>query len=205
MNPSVLISYPQGATSDQQQMIDQMNRALIDLYGQSDISPVPASVASVDNKLIWDYTVNSSTTQISTLQSGITLDGNAHGGYFAEFFFYNPTGGDVEYRMYANNDITNTNYNSVGFGVGWSNDALLMRGTPTGTLRTAFISGQIGLSPEGFLFFTHLAIANPSGGLAGAFGWEKSATITNLTRLDIVVSVAGGIGINSRFRLWRRI
>jgi hypothetical protein len=162
------------------------------------------SDATMPIKPIFDYTVTGSAVTSVTTDGTVTLDANTHGGYFAEYIIYNPTAGNTTYRMYYNNDTTNTNYYTIRPGVANVNDAYLtFNGGVIGTLVTGFWNGVVQISPAGFVR-SDLTFWETS-----FFGAEmchhKIATVANLTRIDWVSSVASGIGINSRFRLWRRM
>ena len=146
---------------------------------------------------------------IATATTSVTMDGlngNAHGGYEFEFIIVNTTGSTNVPRMYYNNDMTNTNYYFTDTNGGaYGNDAIL--GITGGVLagqRYTF-TGIIYITPEGAVGIIGERQKDSTVHEQNITVHKKSATIANLTRIDIVGSVDSGIGVNSRFRLWRRI
>jgi hypothetical protein len=156
------------------------------------------TAAAPSNSLVWDYTVTGSAVTSATSPA---LDGNAHGGYEFEFIIYNPTSGNITPRIYYNNDQVNTNYWVARFGYTWANDSRMIDNI--GPRVTYVAHGTIKITPSGLIstVFDWMLLPNGDGG-----HWvnNKTAAVTNLTRIDIVSIVANGIGVNSRFRLWRR-
>ena len=138
------------------------------------------------------------------------LDGNAHGGYEFEFSIINSSAGTARYRAYYNNDIVNTNYNihaiySTGSAVAatYGNEAYFdTSGVGVGVL-IVFV-GSITIDPTGYIAAS--SINHHHGAtVIETYVHKKIAAVANLTRIDIFANISDGIGINSRFRLWRRI
>ena len=155
---------------------------------------------------IWSKTITGSAVTSVTTNGEVTLDGNAHCGYRFEFIIVNPAGAASDYRLYVNNDTTDANYyffrNYYGAGAGTpapSNDALIVAAMAAST--TAFICGEIMLSADGYVTISGHAIQSNNYGIM--FSWRKTATIANLTRIDIV-GPTGKIDVNSSFQLWRK-
>ena len=161
--------------------------------------------ADLPGALIWNKLISGSAVTSVTTDGEVTLDGNAHGGYIYEFIIYNPTGGIILPRLYYNNDTTNTNYDHVTDPSGWANDAIIGYHSGIAAVEEASINGFISVTPRGYVSAKWFHVTSDTTWISGVGAHHKRATVTNLTRLDIVSSVASGIGINSRFRLWRRI
>ena len=109
--------------------------------------------------------------------------------------------------MYFNNDTTAGNYTTYAIVGGATNpasgvsasDAVISAQT---TLITRAIKGSIMFSPGGQISAEMRILAMNLNNVI-IRGLHKNATVTNLTRVDVVSDAASGIGINSRFRLWR--
>ena len=139
------------------------------------------------------------------------LDGKAHGGYDFEIYFRNDTATATAYAMYANNDTTATNYTrqelrarGVDIAIGGSTTDAFLIGTPLEPGNTYKATGSIGISSDGRLISTHMfgLIAAQQFSLCT---WSKNTVVTDLTSIIITSTVVNGIGVNSRFRLWRKI
>lgn len=169
-----------------------------------------ASDATMPIKPIWDKTVTGSAVTSVTTDGEVTLDGNAHGGYLLEFIITNGGATPANYSLYANNDQTASNYTreelraaAAAIAAGGATDAFMIGSTiAAGALYSFF--GSLSISPGGYLS-AEFRVPPIAAQQVSLCGWSKNATVTNLTRIDIVSSVTSGIGINSRFRLWRRI
>lgn len=155
-------------------------------------------------KPIWDKLITGAAVTSVTTDGEVTLDGNAHGGYFFEFVIYNSTGSTINPRLYYNNDTTNTNYEYGEETSAWANDAIFGYSAGLPTNSEVVVTGAIVISPSGYIatkwFWS--ALRTLLHNIQGT--QHKKASVANLTRIDIVSSVAIGIGINSQFRLWRR-
>ena len=73
-----------------------------------------------------------------------------------------------------------------------------------GTLREVRLSGTISISDRGYVNCKVNCGVEDANNYA-EFIHRKVATVTNLTRIDITADTASGIGIDSRFRLWRKM
>jgi len=155
------------------------------------------------NKPFWDQTITAAVTSVTSA----TLDGMADGGYDFEIWIYNPTGSTSAFSMYVNNDQTAANYDrtsmytaGVSAGVANSADALIANVLTTGR---AIVTGTLNISPDGYVSYNFIE-KRLSDKYILVHGVTKNATVTNVTRIDVVGSVASSIGINSRIRFWRR-
>lgn len=165
------------------------------------------NTAAPGNALVWDYTVTGSPV---TSVTSPTLDGNADGGYEFEFQIVNSSGSNVFYRLYYNNDQINSNYTGdelywtggVVNGKTQANDAYLLHYHLSHTDRI-FGRGAVDISPDGYVVSQYQAYK--FGGYLELVGHRKKAPANNLTRLDVVANVPNGIGLNSRFRLWKHV
>ena len=160
---------------------------------------------SVPQSLLhWDKLITGAAVTSVTTNGEVTLDGNAHGGYFFDWIFV-AAAGTPSMAMYYNNDQVITNYNRVVFYIAWYNDAYIHH-NPLPTSATIRIVGSIEITANGFINAGGTAMSLGGSTAEGiVIGHNKKQTVTNLTRIDIVSNVANSIGINSRFRLWRRI
>ena len=172
--------------------------------------------ALLDHQLIWDETISGSAVTSVTTNGTVTLDGNAHGGYWFEIIIENTSGSATQYYLYFNNDQTSTNYyqhgqhsNSSGADAYNNNTAELIPNGRTVTIGGyAMTTGMIMITPAGRTSYNNNGHYNDTGAggvLHNVQVVRKTATVTNLTRIDVVASVASAIGVDSQFRLWRRI
>jgi hypothetical protein len=172
--------------------------------GSGGIKFSDGSTQTTANRLVWDSTVTGSA--VTTLTSP-TLDGNADAGYEFEVWINNPTGASVTYSVYFNGDQTATNYQSFGVYGGAStasqynnNDASL---TGLGSNSETFVAGDISVSPTGRIALNARQTAGAvSNALLRGLWYKISAT--NLTSVKIASSATGGIGVNSRVRMWKK-
>lgn len=178
-------------------MITEMNRELGNKGGSSVVSSSGGSL------LIFDKLMESP----DTVFVAEDLDGMKHGGYYIELIINNPTASTTVPRLYYNKDLTNTNYNYVNYTLAWANDAILGNSTGITSGNEAIYNGYINISPFGHIT-THVletGANNFTGATAEDHGHHYKGKVDNLTRIDIVCSVQGSIGKNSRLRLWRRV
>lgn len=164
------------------------------------------NTAAPGNALVWDYTVTGSpVTSVTTP----TLDGNADGGYEFEFVLINTSIVATGLRLYYNEDQNKANYqvtyhSTDGVAHGYSRtggDAYISAANiPASGWWHAH--GHITVAPDGRVS-TRLLSGNSQN-------WEediwqfKTGIVANLTRINIVASAQYSIGVNSRFRLWKR-
>ena len=158
-----------------------------------------SSVQTTAKTLMWDYTVTGSAV---TSVTSPTISGNTDGGYDYEFIICNTTAGYITPRLYYNNDQVNTDYWVARIGYAWANDSRI--DDNIGPNNTYIARGTITITPSGLVTTSMIFNSFPNVD-AGTWIHSKTASVTNLTRLDIVSSVANGIGINSRFRIWKKI
>lgn len=162
------------------------------------------STQTTANTLAWDYTVTGSA--VASLTSP-TLDGNVDGGYEFEIWINNPTGASVSYSIYINGDQTATNYQSFGVYGGANtasqynnNDAVL---TGLNSNSEMYVTGDISISPTGRIALSGRQTAGAVSNMLLRGIWYKIAA-TNLTTIKIACNTSGGIGVNSRVRMWRK-
>lgn len=171
--------------------------------GEGGVKFPDGSVQTTAKRLDWDYTVTGSPV---TSVTSPALDGTAAGGYEFEFIIYNPSGGSSIYNLYYNNDQDNNNYRTCRFGAPWGNTAHIYSGCAGGGLgsgREVRIEGTIDVSPRGYVNYMGFGVEDAD--CHTYWAQRKIESISNLTRLDVVASVTNGIGIGSRFRIWRRM
>jgi hypothetical protein len=162
---------------------------------------------------IFDHTVTGAAVTSVTTNGVITLDSNTDGGYIGIFEIINGAGTDTSLSLYFNNDQTAAHYESSkatsGFGVRAANAVFQLVANGCSYVSNANFTNIIGNGNN-----TAAAFFNTSCTAGGNFGFmEVSSVVTgaghagvsNLTRLDWVSSAANGIGIGSRFRLWKRV
>lgn len=164
--------------------------------------------SALPGALVWDHTVTGSAVTSVTTNGEVTLAGLTHGGYDFEFFVANVSGSTISISLYVNNDTTGTNYNRTEHRADGtahnvaSSAAAFIQGIGTPASGNILISGTLSISPSGYFFANAVSFA--SNNYIAQTGVRKLATIADLTRIDIVSDIASSIGINSRFRLWRK-
>ncbi len=208
MKPRILIPHPNVVDLQSlKKMTDQINHVVQDVYKKIPDSPVIANT-SQSNGLIWDQTVGKDIPGPRASIASPTLDGLAHGGYWFEFIIINTVAAATNYAIYFNKDTTAANYNKdyyersgVTIAALGAADALAIGINANLEMH---VVGDIILSPSGTISLTGQSKRLGTDNLTRNFGLFKLAKVTNLTSLDIVGS-ANSIGLNSRFRLWRKI
>ncbi len=186
------ISYPDNASPAITAMIDQLNRSLLSVQGNN--SP---TVVSSNRSPVFDQTIQQATRKVS--MAGL------NGSYDFEFIIFNPSGSTGGYKMYYNNDSTDTNYYSAKTGSAGANTPYLYNGdagTGMGTGSEVRITGTCIISPAGYVtsYMNYVETAN----VGGAYWHRYTIKLTHFNQLDVVATVENGIGVNSRFRLWSR-
>lgn len=165
--------------------------------GSGGVKYPDGSIQTTAKTLVWDYTVVGSAVTAITSPA---LDSNAHGGYEVQFIIYNSTVSFVTYSLYYNNDQIAKNYRYSMNGLGTQNATIYNLNFG----REVRIDGTIDVSPRGYVNFMGLGV-DDFYCTQSFLTHLKIVTIANLTRIDVVSSVANGIGVGSRFRIWRRI
>lgn len=160
----------------------------------------------LDNGRAWDQTLSSAQQTITSP----TLSGNADGGYEFEWWIFNNTASNVHFYMYVNGDAyaQDSGYEAYVTGIFGSLVATgeIFYMAPAYSLG---IRGSMQISPNGQLFasFSYSYTVNSSGAvvlMSTACQWMRKATVADITSITIYADVALGIGVNSRFRAWRR-
>jgi len=154
-------------------------------------------------KKVAEVDVTSAVTSITVTG----LDINTHKFYLIIFMVKNPTAGGVWYHLCVEGDTTLTNYYSqyaywsgTGGGAGRSNDACISSeyaGDEGGVL--ILVARSPSGYPHAWSFRAQRVGANVSIELYHAC---KTAAVTNITRIDIVASAAGGIGAGSKLIIY---
>jgi len=138
------------------------------------------------------------------------LDINADGGFYIILAtIKNPTTNVVNYRIYINGDYTDSNYYYQDFVAGGTDVAAMRANCPNITIidgggERCFTVIYVTRDPDGY--FRAMSITNTLTGSAIELFMRtvcKTATVTNITSIRIASSVAGGIGVGSRFVLYR--
>ena len=208
MNQKIII--PRLANSSQAELnklVDSINLSLKDLYGNIGTPASAPTVSSGTGQLEREVLVDKGPQTAITIDN---LDGLAHGGYRFEFYIINSSAGTLNYRLFYNNDTTDNDYSETrimaisAFSGETASDARFAKADATIIAGSKFAgNGMITVSPEGIIFST-LQIVYDTTYLSQVIHKTKAALASgNLTRIDIVASVANGIGVYSRFRLWR--
>ncbi len=201
----------------------EFGTVFVDGYGHVWInksSPSPGTLWSTFNGPIFDFEVGRDTDGLAvdsiSTNGIIDLNGDAHGGYVLEYVIQQGTA-PVDYKIFANNDLTSANYRQAWHGAGrvaavaynsadGGSTAVFSEnfGLLTDTIRTGI--AHIMTGPSGLRSF-HVITRGSQMQDANNHVLEftqvfAQAAISNLVRLDIVASAAGGLKPNSRFRLW---
>lgn len=135
------------------------------------------------------------------------LDINLHKSYRVEIDLVNSTGSTLDVFAYANDDTTLNNYYYEGqYSEGTTNSAW----RSNGPICHSVANGSAGHATIRFGLMNNylFAFSDSVRGIGGAvhsctYAISKTATIANLTKLSFVSSVAGGIGIGSKIRVYR--
>lgn len=166
------------------------------------------STAAPGNALVCDRIVTGSPVTSVTCPD---LDGNADGGYEFEFIMMNTSYfiGATGLRLYYNEDLDKANYqvtyhstDGVTHGYNRTGGEAYISGTRIPPSGWWHANGHITVAPDGRVS-TRLLSGNSQN-------WEedvwqfKTGIVANLTRIDIVANAPYGIGVNSRFRLWKK-
>lgn len=177
-------------------------------HGSDGVHNESALTTLLQHSLVWEKTISGAAVTSVTTDGEVTLDGNAHGGYEFEYIIVNSAGISITVSMFYNNNQTSSDYQRTALYIGpaitsgTANNALIdADGFPNGA--ALWGTGDIIISPLGIISARLRHFRSDNYGMF--YFHRKIATEGNLTRLDIVSSAASGIGINSRFRLWRRI
>jgi hypothetical protein len=166
----------------------------------------PSKVLTSDNynygKLVGEIVVTSATTSVSF--SG--LDGNAHGGYVLVSELVNATASATYLKSYINGDTTDANYHSQHIYA--SGTSVTADSASAANMIMADSSkkthGITQFNIVGDRAFMQSQMKREAGNL-DIYMANHNVSITNITSLTLTASVASAIGINSRFRLYRRL
>lgn len=157
-------------------------------------------------QLIAEYVVTGSAVT-SVNFSG--LDINSHKSYRVEIELTNPsTTISMSLQMFINGDITTTNYYSQALYSGGSN--LVTSSSNTSAITSADyvnrnVSSTINLMlVNGYSRATSMTSRQGSStGDLYSMAYGKVSTVSNITQLTFTSSVASGIGVGSKIRIYR--
>lgn len=134
------------------------------------------------------------------------LDGNAHGGYVLVMEIINATATNMNLTPQVNGDTTSANYSSQFITATGST-------VTTGTINSiCFVGGAIGRKSyvivdiglnNGIVTWLSRGFEESSNSLS--YAGKYATSVTNLTRFDIVSTIANSLAVGSRFRLYRRM
>jgi hypothetical protein len=154
-------------------------------------------------KKVAEISVTSDVTQITITG----LDINTDKFYLIIGYIKNPTASLEVIALYVEGDTTSTNYYNQDFYVSGSS-------TGAGRGNSPYILDVSGGSNVGFLIFLLRDTSgypracsistqdNVGSILIRSKAWTKTATVTNITRIDLVASVTNGIGAGSRIIIY---
>ena len=176
--------------------------AINDAQASASYATSAGYAASTASALVWDYT----TTAIATTISSPALDLDTDKGYEIEFII----NGNVStfFRLFMNSDTTAANYRSqymaaTGATVSSAgNNANTVLFTSIDVSTNLFITGSIMRSTAPVLMYTAEAVSG--GNRYIVTGTIVYAVNANVTSVSVHGASANGIGINSRFRMWKR-
>lgn len=157
-------------------------------------------------QLVAEDTVSGSAATTVTF-TGLDINSDEH--YILLYRITNTATGSW-ISLYVNNDTTATNYYSQTVDVNAT--------TFTGSRNNAPYIGNINASDEGvgivnifrdvsgYFKFASDVVWHTGASVSNLnFRGSKTATVTNITQLDITASTANALGINSTFKLYRVI
>lgn len=157
----------------------------------------------VKSKLLAEYEVTgSAVTSIDF--SG--LDINTHKSYRVEIDILNATGSNSDVSLFVNNDTTQTNYYTQVFGASattvsaarYNSNIAISLLASTRNCMTCFVSIISGYYKTRTLFTRGEASIESHTNVI-----SKTSSITNITQLTLVSSIAKAIGIGSKVRIYR--
>jgi hypothetical protein len=156
--------------------------------------------------------LNSSVTGTAVTAVALTgLDAATHGGYEFEIVIYNTTGSNAIYRLYYNNDLVNTDYYTYSVtGTGGNDAHFSLFGQVIVAGYSTVLKGTVTQTSDGHVSVWYSSTCWNASGINYFYGMTHHFKVTavsgtNLSELDIVSDQSLGIGINSRFRIWRRM
>jgi hypothetical protein len=162
-------------------------------------------------ELVEKKTISSATTSVTFSN----LDGDTDGIYVLLFTVYQSTGSDGTLRIRVNSD-TGTNYHCYAFAGGSSSfgilddgncafmmDALLYSGSPISGRIFMHVSPRFNIQYNGTVRAYHEVYVD--GHYAGHWGVSGygPASSANVTSLDVLTTMANGLGVNSVLSLYR--
>lgn len=155
--------------------------------------------------LLSEINVESAVTSISFTD----LDINSHGDYVLIAKIINPMGSMAGISLYYNSDTNPTNYNTqtfVGHGVS-SNVVNMNNANIFNVTANAWAVAEINIykADSTACAVCDLIRYDADGTATGNIGNRKIGSVSNVTRIDIIASVANSIGAGSKFRLYRRL
>ena len=159
-----------------------------------------------DMQLVQHVDVTSNTTSVSF--TGLNI--NADGYYVLMGGGRNETGNVVIYKIYANNDTTDTNYYSQKFQAGGTDLFYNRQNLPlfsrVGIGEHASFFSLIYLDPEQHMrSLTHTSTGTPSSMYLIYYYATSVSTFTNITRIDITADQTDGIRAGSWFTLYKLV
>lgn len=164
--------------------------------------------AASANELVWDYKVMGSPAKRVTSPP---LNGNVDTVYDFEFWLFVPPH-KVWYRLYYNGDVLDENYGfdyyyqgTVAGNAGALEATFLYWGDSQGP--TCRVTGTIGMSPNGYIITNYHGFCwpNTNNNQYIFFGSHKYKNpVSGITQLDVDSTLEGDLGVNSRFRVWKR-
>lgn len=173
---------------------------------------VPSAFPSVSGMLIADYIVPSDTTQVTFTG----LNSILHGGYTMRFGLASGFAGSTLWYLYVNGDTTASHYSYSGYFATLSALSLASGNVIGSLLANVTAAGQnacgvaelFGPNPvnQDFKYKSDYSSCDASWNPqdVAVTGRKMDATISNITRIDIVANQANGIKAGSTIQIFRR-
>jgi len=156
-------------------------------------------IEPASHSLLAEFEVTGSAVTSLTVSD---LDINKHKSYRIEFT--HPNSGTATVEMFVNGDTTSTNYNSQQLTV-LSTSVAGSRSNSGRIASYGIAATQIDLNVVGsYAMATSVNAYNASGNISlSTRAWMKSATVTNITSVTFQASLASGLVVGTKVRIYR--
>lgn len=176
---------------------------VIDSINGVNISVSPPATQAYANSLLFEAAVTGSA--VTSIDFPL-LDINTHKSYRVEIELYNPTASPNSIYLFVNNNTVQTNYQSQ---YTYSNASTIVGGRVNNAQVCQVIANgksihNISVIKSGGLPMISVVGNINNGGSLGT--WQsivESTTVTNITQLTFIASVALSIGVGSKIRIYR--
>lgn len=165
---------------------------------------VSDSFANIPKSLFLEYVVSANCTSVNL---GSFFDINAHKSYLVEIDFLNASASASSLSFYINSDLVATNYYCQAAGGAANaytgargNNGVVLASIGSGRCTGRYRLGLLG----GYSFMTGIGTQSQGSSIiVYKYAWNKISTVSNITNLTLVASVANSIKAGSVIRIYR--